>query len=67
MSNHLTMATIAAIERLHVAGYSNRRIAELLDVHRETVGKHVAAFQNRPKAPTGSDKTTLAITPYKRQ
>jgi len=56
MANRLTMAKISAIRTLHKSGHSNRKIAELLDVHRETVGRYVrlAEFQNRPNAPTGS-------------
>ena len=54
MSNRLPMATISAIHTLHRSGYSNRRIAELLDVHRETVSRYVRELQNRPNAPTGS-------------
>jgi transposase len=55
MANRLTMATISAIQSLHRSGYSNRRIAELLDVDRETVAKYVAQVQNPPNAPTGSE------------
>ena len=55
MANRLTMAAINAIETLHGSGYSDRKIAELLDVHRETVAKYVSALQNRPNAPTGSE------------
>jgi transposase len=49
------MAVINAIRTLHESGCSGRRIAELLDVHRETVAKYVREFQNRPNAPTGSE------------
>jgi transposase len=50
MANHLTMATIDTILTLHQSGHSNRQIALLTGVHRETVGKYVAAggAQNRP-------------------
>jgi len=56
MANRLTMAQINAILTLHASEHSNREIARLLGVHRETVGKYVAGseIQNRPNAPTGS-------------
>ena len=53
MANRLTMAQIDAIRTLHKSKHSNREIARLLGVHRETVGKYVG--QNRPNAPTGSE------------
>jgi transposase len=59
MANRLSMADVRAIFTLHASEHSNRRIAELLDIHRETVGKYLAAAaaeaQNRPNAPTGSE------------
>lgn len=48
MANRLTMATIEAILTLHKAGYSARKIGELLHVHRETVSKHIAAAEAKP-------------------
>jgi len=53
------MAEIDSILTLHTTRHSNREIADLLGVHRETVGKYVtrvkvqAETQNRPNAPTG--------------
>ena len=60
MANRLSMAEISAILTLHKTGHSNRRIAELLGVHRETVGRYVARWQaeNRPATPPGSDDST---------
>ena len=57
MANCLTMATIDTILTLHKSGHSNREIARLTGVHRETVGKYVAARggENRPNPPTGSE------------
>jgi len=50
------MATREAILTLHRQGHSNRKIARLLGVNRETVGKHVRASESKPaKAPTGSE------------
>ncbi len=54
MANRLSMAQINAIVTLHASEHSNREIGRLLGVHRETVGKYLAA-QNRPNAPTGSE------------
>ena len=55
MAKRLTMAEIDTILTLHKAGHSNREIAALVGVNRETVGKHLARIkaQNQPNAPTG--------------
>jgi transposase len=57
MANRLTMAEIDRILTLHTTEHSNREIAQLLGIHRETVGKYVALAkaQNRPNAPTGTE------------
>jgi hypothetical protein len=61
MANRLSMAKVNAILSLHQSGHSNRRIAELLDVDRETVGKYVnQAAENPPNAPTGSGEAVPA-------
>ena len=56
MANQLKMAVVQTILTLHKSGYSNRKIAELTGVHRETVARYVtqANCENRPNAPTGS-------------
>ena len=56
MAKRLTMAEVDTILTLHKAGHSNREIAALLGVNRETVGKHLARVkaQNQPNAPTGN-------------
>jgi transposase len=56
MANRLTMAEIDRILTLHTTEHSNREIARLLGVNRETVGKYVARAkaQNRPNAPSGN-------------
>jgi hypothetical protein len=62
VANRLTMATIQAILALYRSGHSNREIARLLGVHRETVAGYLRAaeIQNRPNAPTGSpDESTV--------
>ncbi len=56
MAKRLTMAEINTILTLHKAGHSNREIAALLGVNRETIGKYLgrAKAQNQPNAPTGN-------------
>src|SRR5262245_47319867 len=56
MANRLTMAEIDKILTLHTTQHSNREIAQLLGLNRETVGKYLAQAkaQNQPNAPTGS-------------
>ncbi len=56
MAKRLTMAEIDTILTLHKAGHSNREIATLLGVNRETVGKYLARALGgyQPNAPTGS-------------
>jgi len=55
MANRLTMAEIDRILTLHTTEHSNREIADLLGINRETVGKYVARAkaQNQPNAPSG--------------
>ncbi len=57
MAKRLTMAEIDTILTLRKAGHSNRQIAALLGVNRETVGKRLAQAKarNRPNAPTGNE------------
>ena len=56
MTKRLTMAAVDTILTLHKAGHSNREIAALLGVNRETVGKYLARVkaQYQPNAPTGN-------------
>ena len=59
MSNRTSMAIVSAIANLHRSGHSNRQIAKILELNRETVGKYVAqlratAEQNQPNPQTGS-------------
>jgi len=57
MANQLKMAQIQAILALRRRGWSCRRIARELGIHRETVSGHIQRHengQNRPKVPTGS-------------
>ena len=63
MSNLLKMADMQAILALHGLGWSNRRIARELDIHRETVGDYVREAGSKPaSAPTGSSSPIGPIT-----
>jgi transposase len=62
MANHLNVAQVHSILTLYERGWSCRRIARELGVHRETVSRHVrqarapAGPGSKPaKAPTGSE------------
>lgn len=69
MANRLKLAKVHSIQVLHARGWSQRRIARELGIHRETVARYVQiaegdprdgpggtnpAGQNRPNPPTGS-------------
>lgn len=45
------MAEVTTIRTLHASGHSNREIARLLGVHRDTVGRYVAAGDAEPAKP----------------
>lgn len=64
MANQLGMATINALLTLHKTGHSNRRIAELLGVDRETVGRHVdeGRLESQPGATPGCEPSGLAAS-----
>jgi len=55
MANEISMLQRQMIAALHARGHSNRTIARLLALHRETVNRHVRLLkiQNRPEAPAG--------------
>jgi transposase len=58
MANRLAMATVQAILQLHSLRWSQRRIAEELEIDRKTVRRHLLRHlggPNAPKAPTGSE------------
>ena len=46
MANHLKMATVNAILTLRQRGWSFRRIARELGIHRDTVSRHVRLTEN---------------------
>jgi transposase len=58
MANQLKMAQSDAILALHQRQWSIRHIAKELGLHRDTVARHIQAFEQQPKqagAPFGSD------------
>jgi transposase len=56
MANQLKMATLDSIQTLHQRGWSMRRIAQALGIHRDTVARHLRQA-NPAGAPTGSPPT----------
>ncbi len=54
MANVLKMAKVNSIQVLHARGWSQRRIARELGVHRETVARYVQLPEHRPRAGPGS-------------
>jgi len=70
MANLLKVAVVNAIVTLRQRGWSLRRIAQELGIHRDTVARHVrlaqakeAARQNQPNPPAGSGPPKPAIAP----
>jgi transposase len=60
MANRLAMATVQAILQLHSLRWSQRRIAEELEIDRKTVRRHLLRHlggPNAPKAPTGAQRS----------
>src|SRR6476646_6423239 len=56
MANRLKMAEIQAIQTLRLRGWSRRRIARELGIHRETVGRYVDLAASKPaNPPPGSE------------
>src|SRR5579863_5873467 len=63
MAHVLEMARIQAIQQLHAAKWSQRRIARELGIDRGTVARCLRALQSEPKAaipPTGSGESKAA-------
>jgi transposase len=66
MSNHLKVAMIDVILSLHRKGWSQRRIANELEINRETVARYLklARAASKPAiAPSGSDSSGPASKP----
>jgi len=51
MARRLKMAEISTIRTLNQTGHSNREIARLTGIHRETVAKYVATESSKPAKP----------------
>ena len=64
MANRLKVAKVLSIKSLHAQGWSQRRIARELGIHRETVARHLRESSRPAKAPTGSgdSKPAKALT-----
>jgi IS30 family transposase len=58
MANQLKMADVDTILTLHRRGWSIRRIASVLGIHRDTVARQVHQA-NQAEAPTGSPEGKL--------
>ena len=66
MSHLIKVATIDTILSLHRRGWSQRRIANALDINRETVARYLKRAESASKpanAPTGSDTPESASKP----
>ncbi|NIM18750.1 MAG: helix-turn-helix domain-containing protein [Candidatus Latescibacteria bacterium] len=67
MANHLKMAIIHAIIGLLEQGWSYRRIARELGVHRETVARYDRIRQDRmskPAIPTPGSASSRTVAPH---
>ena len=61
MANELKMAKVQSILTLHERGWSNRRIAKELGIHRDTVGRHVRlARKDASPGDSGNSKPAKA-------
>jgi hypothetical protein len=65
MANHLTMALVDTILSLHQRRWSQRRIADELGIHRETVARYLGlADEAKPAiAPTGTGEAAADSKP----
>jgi transposase len=66
MAHRLKMATVEAIHRLHSLGWSQRRIARELGIHRETVSNYLSRRASGAKpaiSPAGSSGSKPATFP----
>jgi len=65
MVNQLKVAKVLSIQALHAQGWSQRRIARELGIHRETVARHLGQASKPAKAPIGSADGEVDSKPAK--
>jgi transposase len=65
MANQLNVAKVLSIQALHAQGWSQRRIARELSIHRETVARYLQESSKPAKAPIGSKKNGKPPKPAK--
>jgi len=67
MAKQLSMGQMQSIVTLHQSGNSNRKIAKLLGVHRETVAKYIAEVEGEPAKPDhrGRPGPSSACEPFR--
>jgi transposase len=66
MANQLTMALIETIRTLHARGWSQRRIARELGIHRDSVARYLQGGEEQSKpaiAPSGSEASEAEAKP----
>jgi len=64
MANYLKTATVSAILTLEEHGWSQRRIAKRLGIHRDTVGRYIHSFGKDPK-PVNASTHSIDQDPQK--
>jgi transposase len=63
MANQLKVAKLLSIQALHAQGWSRRRIARELGIHRETVARHLQELSKPGLSPAGSATSKPAKAP----
>ncbi len=63
MANQLKVAKVLSIQALHAQGWSQRRIARELGIHRETVARHLGEASKPATAPSGPADSKPATAP----
>jgi transposase len=63
MANELKAAKVFSIQALHAQGWSQRRIARELGIHRETVARHLSETSPAGEPPAGQEDSKPAKAP----
>jgi len=63
VANQLKVAKVLSIQTLHAQGWSQRRIARELGIHRETVAAHLKSAQESPQTSTDVEDSKPAKAP----